>query len=184
LLRLAPSNFNANTMHKLDAIIVRGCQIILWLTMSIIFVILCGNTLLRYALGGGMQWANEVPEMLFPWLVMAGVVLAAVHGGHITTTFLRDRLKPQAQRWLSVAVWCAVTVLYGSLSVATAKMLQVVHDEKSPILGVPASVTFGCVILGMLCLMLLAMKDAITAFQTPAATHAANNQAAAPNAKY
>lgn len=171
-------------MHKLDAILVRGCQIILWLTMSIIFVILCVNTLMRYALGGGMQWANEVPEMLFPWLVMAGVVLAAVHGGHITTTFLRDRLKPQAQRWLSVAVWSAVAALYATVSVATFKMLSIVHDEKSAILGVPQSVTFACVMLGMVCLMLLAFKDAITAFKTPAATLAANNLAAGPNANY
>jgi len=74
-------------MHKLDAIIAKGCQFILWLTMSIIFSILCINTLMRYAFGSGMQWANEVPEMLFPWLVMAGVVLAAVTGSHITTTF-------------------------------------------------------------------------------------------------
>jgi TRAP-type transport system small permease protein len=171
-------------MQQLENIITRGCQIILWLTMSVIFTILCANTFLRYALGSGMQWANEVPELLFPWLVMAGVVLAAVHGGHITTTFLRDRLAPQVQRLLSMFVWCAVTVLYGSLTFATAKMITVVHDEKSPILGVPASVTFGCVILGMVCLMLLAIKDAITAFKTPAATLAANNLAAAPNVNY
>jgi TRAP-type transport system small permease protein len=171
-------------MQKLEAIIVKGCQIVLWLTMIVIFLILCVNTLLRYLVGSGMQWANEVPEMLFPWLVMAGVVLAAVHGGHITTSFLRDRLKPEAQRWLSVFVWCAVAVLYGSLSVATGKMLKFVHDEKSPILGIPGSVTFGCVLLGMACLMLLAIKDAITAYKTPAATHAANNLAAAPNVNY
>jgi TRAP-type transport system small permease protein len=168
-------------MQKLESIIVRGCQIVLWLTMSIIFVILCANTLLRYALGSGMQWANEVPEMLFPWLVMAGVVLAAVHGSHIATTFLRDKLKPGAQRKLSIGVWLAVSALYATLTVATAKMLPVVHDEKSPILGIPASVTFSCVMLGMICLMLLALKDAITAIKTPAA---AQSQASTPNVHY
>ena len=171
-------------MHKLDVIITKGCQLILWLTMSIIFSILCINTLMRYVLGSGMQWANEVPEMLFPWLVMSGVVLAAVTGSHITTTFLRDKISPHAQRWLSVVVWIAVAVLYGTLSVATFKMLSIVHDEKSAILGVPQSVTFGCVMLGMICLMLLAFKDAIVAWKMSAATHAAINAGAAPNANY
>ena len=171
-------------MHTLDTIITKGCQLILWLTMSIIFSILCINTLMRYVLGSGMQWANEVPEMLFPWLVMAGVVLAAVTGSHITTTFLRDKISPHAQRWLSVGVWSVVTVLYGTLSVATFKMLSIVHDEKSAILGVPQSVTFGCVMLGMVCLMLLAIKDTVVAWKTPAATHAAINAAAGPNANY
>ena len=171
-------------MHTLDTIITKGCQLILWLTMSIIFSILCINTLMRYVLGSGMQWANEVPEMLFPWLVMAGVVLAAVTGSHITTTFLRDKISPHAQRWLSVVVWSVVTVLYGTLSVATFKMLSIVHDEMSAILGVPQSVTFGCVMLGMVCLMLLAIKDTVVAWKTPAATHAAINAAAGPNANY
>jgi TRAP-type transport system small permease protein len=168
-------------MSKLENIITRGCQIVLWLTMSVIFVILCMNTLMRYALGSGMQWANEVPEILFPWLVMAGVVLAAIEGAHITTTFLRDKLNPRAQRWLSVGVWSAVALLYGTVSIATFKMLDIVHDEKSPILGLPQSVTFGCVILGMLCLMLLAIKDAITAIKTPAA---AVREISAPNVHY
>ena len=171
-------------MHKLDAIITKGCQLILWLTMSIIFSILCINTLLRYVFGSGMQWANEVPEMLFPWLVMAGVVLAGVTGGHITTTFLRDKISPHAQRWLSMLVWGLVTVLYATLSLATFEMLSIVHDEKSAILGVPQSVTFGCVMLGMLCLMLLAIKDLVVAWKTPAATLAAINAAAGPNANY
>jgi len=171
-------------MQKLDDIIIKGCQVILWLTMSIIFAILCVNTLLRYVLGSGMQWANEVPEMLFPWIVMSGVVLAAVTGSHITTTFLRDKISPHAQRWLSVAVWSAVTMMYGTLSFATLKMLSIVHDEKSAILGVPQSVTFGCVMLGMICLMLLACKDVITALKTPAADLAKINSAAGPNVNY
>ena len=122
--------------------------------------------------------------MLFPWLVMSGVVLAAVTGSHITTTFLRDKISPHAQRWLSVAVWSAVTMMYATLSFATFKMLPIVHDEKSAILGVPQSVTFGCVMLGMICLMLLAFKDVITALKTPAADLAAINSAAGPNVNY
>jgi TRAP-type transport system small permease protein len=168
-------------MQKLESAITRGCQLVLWLTVSVIFVILCANTLLRYAMGSGLQWANEVPEMLFPWLVMAGVVLAAVQGSHITTTFLRDKLQPVGQRWLSVGVWAAVALLYATLSIATARMLSVVHDEKSPILGIPASVTFSCVLLGMLCLMALAIKDLITAIKTPAALQ---RQATPPSVHY
>ncbi|MEN9539265.1 MAG: hypothetical protein RLZZ126_1500 [Pseudomonadota bacterium] len=168
-------------MHKLESAITRSCQVILWVTLSVIFVILCANTLLRYALGSGLQWANEVPEMLFPWLVMAGVVLAAVQGSHIATTFLRDRLKPQAQRWLSIVVWSAVAAMYATLSFATYRMLPIVHDEKSPILGIPTSVTFGCVLLGMLCLMLLAVKDSFMAIKTPAAAH---SEVTAPNVHY
>jgi TRAP-type transport system small permease protein len=153
----------------LESFITKLCAVILWATISVIFIILCTNTVLRYSTGIDLDWGNEVPELLFPWLVMSGVVLAGVHGGHITTTFLRDRFKPAHQRYLVIGVWAMVAVLYGILIVQTGKMLPLVHSEKSPILGVPGSITFGCVMLGMLGLFVLAVKDFVTAIKTPAA---------------
>ncbi len=147
-------------MRSLERGIVWICQAILWVATSVIFLILCANTVLRYATGSSLQAANELPETLFPWLVMAGVVIGAVHGSHITTTFLRDRLAPGAVRWLSVATNLAVTGLYATLSLATWRMLEIVHDEKSPILGVPGSVTYGCVMVGMIMLALIALASA------------------------
>ena len=77
-------------MNVVDRAIALVCQALLWCSTSVIFVILVANTILRYATGSSLQWANEVPELLFPWLVMSGVVLAAQRGAHITTSFLLD----------------------------------------------------------------------------------------------
>jgi TRAP-type C4-dicarboxylate transport system permease small subunit len=132
----------------------------MWISTLVIFLILCGNTILRYATGSSLQWASEVPELLFPWLVMSGVVLAAAHGAHITTSFLMDWLPAAARRIVGIVVWLAVAALYGTLAVATWRMLEIVHDEKSPILHVPGSVTYGCVLVGMVMLALLALQSA------------------------
>jgi TRAP-type C4-dicarboxylate transport system permease small subunit len=61
-------------MRVLERAISVVCQVLLWVSTTVIFVILSVNTGLRYATGSSLQWANEVPELLFPWLVMAGVV--------------------------------------------------------------------------------------------------------------
>ena len=66
------------------------CAVILYITFGAIFFILCSDVFLRYFAGSSLRWASEIPELLFPWLVMAGVVLAAQHGAHIATTFLAD----------------------------------------------------------------------------------------------
>lgn len=147
-------------MDLIDRGIALLCKTVMWIAMTVIFVILCANTILRYMTGSSLQWASEVPELLFPWLVMSGVVLAAAHGVHITTAFLMDRLPPAAQRIASVLVWLTVAALYLTLSWATFRMLDIVHDEKSPILRVPGSVTYGCVLAGMLMLALLALLSA------------------------
>ena len=167
-------------MNVIERAVGGLCQAVLWVSTSVIFVILCGNTVLRYATGASLQWGNEVPELLFPWMVMAGVVLAAQHGAHITTTFLMEKLPFAARRVLSALAWLVVAVLYAVLSVATFRMLEIVHDEKSPILQVPGSVTYACVMGGMAMLAVLALFSAWRAWNTneqPAAVDAEVPQA-------
>jgi TRAP-type transport system small permease protein len=143
------------------------CQVVLWVTTTVTFLILATNTLLRYSTGTSLQWANEVPELLFPWLVMSGVVLAAGHGAHITTTFLMDAVAAPIRRWVAVGTWLLVAGLYGTLAWSTFQMLDIVHDEKSPILQVPGSLTYGCVMAGLVLLAVLALQSAARAWALP-----------------
>ncbi len=147
-------------MNLIERTISVLCQVLLWISTVVIFAILFGNTILRYATGSSLQWANEVPELLFPWLVMSGVVLAAQHGAHITTSFLMDKMSGAARRFWSVLGWAVVSVLYGTLALATWRMLDIVHDEKSPILQIPGSITYACVMVGMALLAVLAVMSA------------------------
>jgi TRAP-type transport system small permease protein len=153
-------------MNLIERAVVGVCKAVLWLSTSVIFLILAANTVLRYATGTSLQWANEVPELLFPWLVTAGIVLAAQHGAHITTTFLMEKLPAAVRRMVAVLSWTGVALLYGTLSWATFRMLEIVHDEKSPILQIPGSVTYGCVMGGMAMLALLALHSAWRAWQS------------------
>ena len=63
----------ARLLHRLDGVIGAACRGTLYLTMSVVFVILSVNVGLRYAAGTSLSWASELPEMMFPWLIMAGV---------------------------------------------------------------------------------------------------------------
>ena len=154
-------------MNVLERVIATVCQALLWLSTTVIFVILVANTILRYATGASLQWANEVPELLFPWLVMSGVVLAAQHGAHITTSFLVEKLPVGARQGCAVFAWLLVCALYATLARATWLMLEIVHDEKSPILQIPGSVTYACVMGGMGMLAVLALVSAWRAWRQP-----------------
>ena len=171
-------------MNLIERTVVALCRLLLWVSTSVIFVILVANTVLRYATGSSLQWANEVPELLFPWLVMSGVVLAAAHGAHITTSFLMDAVPAALRRWTAIATWLVVAALYGTLAWATFQMLDIVHDEKSAILQVPGSLTYGCVMAGLLMLGLLAIKSAWNAWSTPPVEHDPNADQAVPQAHW
>ncbi len=166
-----------------DRAVAAVCRVVLWLSTTVIFVILVANTVLRYVTGSSLQWANEVPELLFPWLVMAGVVIAAQHGAHIATTFLMEALPAAARRIVATLAWLVVTGLYTTLAVATWRMLEIVHDEKSPILQLPGSLTYGCVMAGMGLLGLLALQSAWQAWRTPPVA-AASAEPAVPQAHW
>jgi len=125
------------------------CRVVLWVSTAAIFAILAANTVLRYVTGSSLQWANEIPELLFPWLVMAGVVLAALQKAHIATTFLMEAVQPGIRRVVATVSWLVVAGLYATLTVATFRMLEIVHDEKSPILQLPGSITYACVMVGV-----------------------------------
>lgn len=167
-------------MNFLERAVLGLCRVVLWVSTVAIFAILVANTVLRYATGTSLQWANEVPELMFPWLVMAGVVLAAAQGAHITTTFLMDTLAPALRRWVSVLGWLVVCALYGTLAWSTGQMLEIVHEEKSPILQIPGSVTYACVMVGLAMLALLALLSAWRAWSAPAASRSLSAQADAP----
>ncbi len=154
-------------MNVLERVIQALCQALLWLSTTVIFLILAANTILRYATGASLQWANEVPELLFPWLVMSGVVRAAQHGAHITTSFLVEKLPVGARQGCAVFAWLLVCALYATLARATWLMLEIVHDEKSPILQIPGSVTYACVMSGMGMLAVLALVSAWRAWRQP-----------------
>jgi TRAP-type transport system small permease protein len=147
-------------MNAIERGVAALCQVVLWISTSVIFLILVANTVLRYATGASLQWTNEVPEVLLPWLVMSGVVLAALQGAHITTTFLMDAVSAGARRVVATLSWLAVAGLYATLATATFRMLEIVHDEKSPMLQIPGSLTYGCVMAGMALLSLLALQSA------------------------
>lgn len=157
--------------NALERAIVFVCSVVLWVTTVVIFVILTANTALRYAGGSSLQWANEVPELLFPWLVMAGVVLASEKGAHIATVFLVDSVGAGARRIIAIISWTAVALLYAVLIRATWGMLEIVHDERSPILQVPGSVTYVCVLIGMVLMAALALLAAWRAWRSERVVH-------------
>ena len=88
------------------------------------------------------------------------------------------------RRWTAIGTWLVVAALYGTLAWSTWQMLEIVHDEKSPILQVPGSLTYGCVMAGLLMLGLLAIKSAWNAWTTPPVEQDPNAEQAVPEAHW
>ncbi len=148
-------------VDRFDAMISAVCRVVLYVTTVALFAILATNVFLRYLAGTSLQSAGEAPELLFPWMVMAGVVLAAQHGAHISIAWFVEKLPEGARRPVAILNCVILVIAYGILVHATVQLLPVVADERSHVLGVPASVTYSCLLLGFAGLILTAAGNAI-----------------------
>jgi TRAP-type C4-dicarboxylate transport system permease small subunit len=131
------------------------CQSVLLLTGSALMAVLTANVVARYVLAtGGFDWAEEVPQQLFPWFIMAGVALAVQRGGHIAVEWLLGRLSRGGRRWLLLAGHAVVIGAYLKLLEQAIVVAEIVAIERSPALGLPGSygywaIAVGCALLAL-----------------------------------
>ena len=82
-----------------DRLVTRLCRFMVLATGLALTLILTANVAARYAFSaGGLDAAQELPERLFPWFIVAGVVLAAQAGGHMAVEWLFNTLGPRRGR--------------------------------------------------------------------------------------
>ncbi len=134
-------------LRTVDDGIAWACRGVLYITLTVVFLILSINVGLRYAAGSSLSWASELPELLFPWMIMAGVVLAAQHGSHIAVVILTQKLGA-GRRWVLAAGSIVVAVLYAGLAYTAWPVFEIAADERTPIMQVPGWVSVGCLLLG------------------------------------
>ena len=153
----------------IDRLIGTVCRWTLYATLTVVFLILSINVGLRYAAGTSLSWASELPELLFPWMIMAGVVLAAQHGSHIAVVILTQRLPAALRRWVLGLGSLIVVGLYADLAWIAWPLMEIAGDERTPILHVPGSVSVASLLIGflMLCTVTLIRLPKVWAM-TPA----------------
>jgi TRAP-type C4-dicarboxylate transport system permease small subunit len=132
-----------------DRAVALLCQGVLLLTGTALMVVLTANVVARYVLAtGGFDWAEEVPQQLFPWFIMAGVVLAVQHGGHIAVEWLLGHLGRGGKRVVLLAGHALVVLAYVVLCRQALEVAGIVAIERSPALGLSGSYGYWAIAAG------------------------------------
>lgn len=140
-------------VDRLDRLITVICRFTLLVTGIALTVVMTASVGARYLLAtGGLDAAQELPERLFPWFIVAGVALAAQTGGHMAVEWLPAKLDTAGRRWLLLFGNAIVLVAYAVLFEQALEVAEIAKLEKSPVLGLPGShgywaIAFGCVLL-------------------------------------
>lgn len=137
---------------KVDFCIRRLSEVIVVTTAGVMLVTLAVNVLMRYLMdGGGISWFAELPSLLFPWMIAAGIILAVQQGAHIAIDLLRDMLPTAGKRVLAVLVNLLLVLSYGILFSALLDMIEIVSIERSALLNVSAAWPYSAMVFAAFC---------------------------------
>lgn len=125
------------------------CRVIIVVTGTVLAAVMTANVVARYALeSGGFRFAQELPMLLFPWFIVAGVALAAQGGAHMAVEWLYDKLADRGKAALFVFSHLCAAASFVVLAYQAVVVAQIAGFEHSPILGVPNSVGYYALALG------------------------------------
>ncbi len=122
---------------------------------------LLAEVVVRYATKQGMGWPGELPSLLFPWLVMGGVVLAAQRGQHIAVTAIIGFLGQGGRRVLLLALHVLVAVTFFYLAWIGMEVIEITGSEVYPVTGVRAHWAYLALIVGFVGLGLTALTTLV-----------------------
>lgn len=128
---------------RMDRVIKQVSASVIYVTTAILLVALTLNVLFRYILpGGGLNWLNELPEHFFPWMIAAGVILAAQHNAHIAVDFVIQSLPPRAARMLAISIQVLLAITYLIFAKVALTVSEIVSVEYSSLLHISRSYAY------------------------------------------
>ena len=132
----------------IDRVIEVVSMIIAVTTIVVMFFSLMAEVVVRYITNQGMGWPTEMPNLLFPWLVMSGIVLAAQYGKHIAVETIRAFLGKNINRGLMMVLQLLVIATFFYLAWVGLFVIEITGSEVYPVTGVSAKWAYMSIIVG------------------------------------
>jgi TRAP-type C4-dicarboxylate transport system permease small subunit len=125
------------------------CNVLLVASGLGMLTLLTVNVVMRYGFSAGFGSAPDLTELLFSVFVMAGITQAARLGAHIATEMLLYLLAGRARLALALLIHAVTAGTYFLLAWYATLNAIVAHDQRSPVVGIPYSVGYGCLAAGL-----------------------------------
>jgi TRAP-type C4-dicarboxylate transport system permease small subunit len=139
-------------INIIDLTIEVTSKIIAVTTLVVMFFSLMAVVVVRYVTNQGMGWPTEIPSLLFPWLMMSGIVLAAQYGKHIAVETIRAFLSTNANRIIMMALQLVVICTFFYLAQVGLFVIEITGTETFPVTKISAKWAYLSIIVGFIAL--------------------------------
>lgn len=131
-----------------DRLISVASIVVALTTLVFMFLALMAEVVVRYLTNQGLGWPSELPNLVFPWLVMSGIVLAAQRGQHISVTALLHVLRTPGRRALLLVLQVLAALTFFYLAWVGMEVIEVTGSEVYPVTGISARWAYLALIAG------------------------------------
>ena len=128
---------------RVDGAISPLCRATILRPGVVLTAVISANVAARYTFAsGGFNFAQELPTLIFPWFIVAGIVLAAQMGIHMSVEWIYGKFEDRGK----VAVFIGANVISVLAFAVLARQALVVAEiasiEHSPVLQLPNSIGY------------------------------------------
>ncbi|MEZ0212558.1 MAG: TRAP transporter small permease [Xanthobacteraceae bacterium] len=138
------------------------CRVVIVSTGVTLTAVMTANVAARYMLStGGFRWAQELPMLLFPWFIVAGIALAAQGGSHMAVEWLYDKVQERGKAAVFLFSHVCAAASFLVLAYQSTVVAGIAGIERSPILRLPNSIGYYALALGAALVALVTLLAAL-----------------------
>ncbi|MBB4235868.1 TRAP transporter small permease [Rhizobium esperanzae] len=130
-------------------IIVMFARLVIIVSGIALTVVTTANVVVRYlSTSGGLSFAQELPMLMFPWFIIAGIVIAAHAGGHMAVEWLYDKLDGRARTAALIVANGISVAAFLVLAYQAMVVAEIAGAEHSAVLQLPNSIGYYSLSIG------------------------------------
>ncbi len=148
-----------------DAVMLWSASVVASVTLPLLFISICVDVVIRNITKQSISWLSDVQAILFPWLIVSGVVIAALWGRHIALDAVIRILPGTVGRFLLLCVQILVAMTFFYLGWVGIEVLDVVGGEVFPVTGLKTSWAYLALVTGFLFLAITALTNIVFLFE-------------------
>lgn len=150
--------------EKATRFFIGSLEAIMVICISIMFLLVLINVLMRFIFNSGIDIAEELPRFLFVWMIFIGAVVAINDQSHIRVDLFIKKMPVLGQQMCQLAsqvlmLICSITLIYGTWIES-----DILSTTYSPVLDVNMFLIFGISWLTGICIFISALINIISVF--------------------
>lgn len=147
--------------RAVDAVMIWSASVVASITLPLLFASICIDVVIRYVTKQSISWLSEIQSIMFPWLIMSGIAIAALWGRHIALDAVTRLMPKNAARAVLSCIQVLAGLTFFYLTWVGIDVLDVAGDEIFPVTGLRSSWAYMALVIGFFYLAMTSVSNLV-----------------------